>query len=219
MITINHASKLIGSQWVLRDINLNLGRGKIYGFQGRNGSGKTMLFRAITGLILLTEGSIEIDGKKVDAHYVPKKTGMLIENPVFLDNLTGLDNLIMIAKMMEKVNITDLNYWLDRVGLSQAAKKVYRKYSLGMKQRLGIASAMMGNPNLIILDEPTIALDDEGILMLYHLLQEEKNKGKLILISSHEKEIIEKLADELIFMKEGRIVSEYELGNSLNQIF
>ncbi|MDD7593792.1 MAG: ATP-binding cassette domain-containing protein [Peptoniphilaceae bacterium] len=206
MIQIQHATKIINGQHVLDDINLDLPDGKIIGFQGRNGSGKTMLFRAITGLILLTEGKIWVNGKLVGEKYTPEHVGLLLENPRFIDNMSGRENLRLLSMMMEKSDPHEVDRVLNDVGLSAAADKKYRAYSLGMKQRLGIAGALLGSPTLILLDEPTIALDDDGIELLYEILKRLRAQGKTVLISSHEKEIIDRFSDIVVMMKTGKVV-------------
>ncbi len=211
MISIQHASKKIGEEWVLKDICLELDENKIYGFQGRNGSGKTMLFRAITGLIHLTKGNIYIYNERIQANHMPPSCGLLLEHPAFLKDLTGYQNLKMQGLLLPGLGEEEITSLLAEVGLQDAARKKFGKYSLGMKQRLGIAGALLGHPKLLILDEPTIALDESGVKLLKKILLARKKEGATILVSSHEQEIIDYLSDEVIFMREGTVVSREAL--------
>ena len=207
-LKVNNFSKVIKKTLILDDITLNLDNGKIYGFKGKNGSGKTMLLRAICGLIKPTSGSIEVNGKILGQDIsFPENTGAIIEYPGFLPNLTGCENLEIIAKMQNKITRKDINEILSKVGLDPNDKKKVKKYSLGMKQKLGIAQALMEDPELIILDEPTNALDADGVAMIKELLIERKQIGKLILIASHDKEDLELLSDEIFTIENGKIVN------------
>lgn len=207
MIKITNASKKIGQNYVLKDINLTLASSKVYGFVGENGSGKTMLFRAICGLITLTQGQIQIEDLLLDGNKVYKDIGLLLENPSFIGDLSGFDNLAMISSVRNIIDKDRIIEVLQKVGLGKSMKKLYKEYSLGMKQRLGIANAIMENPKVLIFDEPTIALDKDGVDCLIKIIKEEKDNGKTILISSHEREIIEDLCDEVYFMKNGIITN------------
>ena len=163
-IDIKNITKIIKKNTVLDNISLTMSSGKIYGFQGINGSGKTMLMRCIIGLIHPTSGCISINGKFLgkDIEF-PESIGFLLENPAFLDGYTGIENLRMLTKLNSNLTDTELNTILDKVELTDAGNKKYKKYSLGMKQRLGIAAAVMEHPDILILDEPTNALDTNGI--------------------------------------------------------
>lgn len=205
MIKITNASKKIGQNLVLKDVNLTLASGRVYGFIGENGSGKTMLFRAICGLITLTQGQIQIEDLILDGNRVYKDIGLLLENPSFIGDLSGFDNLAMISSIRNIIDKDRIIEVLDKVGLEKSMKKLYKEYSLGMKQRLGIANAIMENPKVLIFDEPTIALDKDGVACLIQIIKEEKEKGKTILISSHEREMIEDLCDEVYFMENGKL--------------
>lgn len=207
MIKITNASKKIGQNYVLKDINLTLASGKVYGFIGENGSGKTMLFRAICGLITLNQGQIQIGDLILDGNKLYKDIGLLLENPSFIGDLSGFDNLAMISSIRNIIDKDRIIEVLDKVGLEKSMKKLYKEYSLGMKQRLGIANAIMENPKVLIFDEPTIALDKDGVACLIKIIKEEKDNGKTILISSHEREIIEDLCDEVYFMKDGELIN------------
>lgn len=206
-IKLSGVSKKIRGVWVLRDINLTMKPGTIYGLRGKNGCGKTMLMRAICGLILPTEGEVSIDGKVLhqDIAY-PQSLGALIENPSFLSQYTGLQNLRMLGSIQGKVRDEELRLALTRAGLDPEDKRTYRKYSLGMKQKLGIANAIMGEPDLIVLDEPINALDEESVKGIKEVLIGLRDRGKLIIIACHDKEELEYLSDTIFVMKEGSIV-------------
>lgn len=207
-LKVENLSKEIKNTKVLNNINLKLSKGKIYGFRGKNGSGKTMLFRALCGLIKPTEGKVEIGGKVLGADIsFPESVGVIIEYPGFLPNLSGYENLKLIAEINNKIGEKEIKEIISAVGLNPEDKKKFKKYSLGMKQRLGIAQALMENPELIILDEPTNALDSEAILSIKELLMKMKNNNKLILIASHDKEELEVLSDEIFYIENGSIIN------------
>ncbi|MCI5839110.1 MAG: ATP-binding cassette domain-containing protein [Peptoniphilaceae bacterium] len=206
MIEIKNISKKIDGNLVLNDISLLLDYGNIYGFYGENGSGKTMLFRAICGFITLDRGEIVIDGKKLNNNDFVNDLGILLENPSFINGLSGFMNLKMIASILKKADDKRIINVLKKVGLFDAKDKLYKKYSLGMKQRLAIANVILEDPKIIILDEPTNAIDKDGKELLKNIILEEKKKNKLILISSHEKDFIEELSDSLYEMNNGKII-------------
>lgn len=205
-IIIKNASRDIKGVRVLDNINLELDRGGIYGFIGSNGSGKTMLFRAICGLIKLTEGEIEVLSKKIrkDISF-PESLGVIIESIGFWDEYTGFENLYLLSRIKKIIGKKEIMETLTRVGLNPKDKRTYKKYSLGMKQRLGIAEAIMEKPELLVLDESTNALDDEGVETVRNILFEEKERGATILIASHNKEDISILCDRIFKMSEGRL--------------
>ena len=205
-IIIKNASRDIKGVRVLDNINLELDRGGIYGFIGSNGSGKTMLFRAICGLIKLTEGEIEVISKKIrkDISF-PESLGVIIESIGFWDEYTGFENFYLLSRIKKIIGKKEIMETLTRVGLNPKDKRTYKKYSLGMKQRLGIAEAIMEKPELLVLDEPTNALDDEGVETVRNILLEEKERGATILIASHNKEDISILCDRIFKMSEGRL--------------
>ncbi|MFQ3545774.1 ATP-binding cassette domain-containing protein [Halobacillus rhizosphaerae] len=206
-IELSGVSKSIKGIKVLDSIDLQLEAGKIYGFQGKNGSGKTMLFRTICGLILSTEGEIRIDGEKLGKDLsFPRSVGILIEYPGFLSQYTGLKNLQIIASIKNEISEKEIKKSIAKLGLDPMDKRKYRKYSLGMKQRLGIAQAIMENPDILILDEPTNALDEAGVTLVRDLLIKLRNEGKTILIASHDKEELEWLVDEQYTMENGKII-------------
>ncbi len=206
MIELKNVSKILDHQTVLSNVNLVLKSGNIYGFVGRNGSGKSMLFRAISGLILPTEGTIIIDGKDLKTNINVNEIGVMIEKPKFLYNLSGFENLQMLAAINKKVDDEHLIEILKKLHLEDVKDKKYGKYSLGMKQKLGIAQAIMENQKIIILDEPFNGLDDSSVDSLRKLLLELKDEGKLVLIATHLKEDIELLCDEVFRMDAGKIV-------------
>ena len=206
-IELKHIEKTIHKVPILIDVNLKLSSGGIYGLKGKNGCGKTMLMRTVCGLMLPTSGTVSVNGKVLmkDIEF-PESIGALIENPSFLPQYTGYKNLCMLASLRKGVTKADAAYAMERVGLSAEDKRTYRKYSLGMKQKLGIANAIMGEPDIIVLDEPINALDEASVEQVKRVLVELKKKDHLILIACHDKEELEYLSDEIIEMKEGRIV-------------
>lgn len=205
MIKVTNASKNISGKQVLDNISLDLEDGKTYAFEGENGSGKTMLFRAICGFIRLDSGSIQIDEVMVDGNHIYNDIGLLLENPSFIEDLSGFDNLAMIASIRKIAGRDRINEVLKKVGLYEAKDKAYKAYSLGMKQRLGLANVILEDPNILIFDEPTIALDKKGVEALVEIIKEEKAKGKTILLSSHESQILDYLCDEFYFMESGKL--------------
>lgn len=208
MIEVKNISKSIGKEKVLDHVSVSMENGNIYSFEGRNGSGKTMLFRAICGLITIDSGEILIDGNKVGPNGAKANIGLLLENPSFLNGLTGYQNLEMIASIRKVVGPDRILEVLQRVGLQEARNKKYETYSLGMKQRLGIANVILEMPDILIFDEPTNAIDEEGVKVLITILKEEKDRQKIILISSHEKTFISSIADVHYWMKKGSILTK-----------
>lgn len=199
-------TKTIKGNDVVSNVSLKIKKGTVVGLRGINGSGKTMLMRLVAGLIKPSEGSVCINGSHIDGTGdFPKDIGLLIENPAFLGSYSGFENLSLLASIKNKIQHSDILRVLDDVGLSDAKKKKYRKYSLGMKQRLGIAAAIMEQPGLILLDEPTNALDDAGIEMVKRLVAREKERGATFIIACHDKDILVELADEIVYMESGRI--------------
>ena len=207
-IKVKNLSKKLSNNIVLDDINIDLCSGKIYGFVGKNGSGKTMLMRAICGLILPTSGCVEIDGKVIGKDIsFPESVGALIENPGFISSYSGFKNLKTLAQIKNEISGDDIISILEQVGLDPYNKKSFRKYSLGMKQKLGIAGAMMENPKLLILDEPFNGLDEESVDKVRQLIMERRGKDSLTIISCHDSDEIDKICDEIITIKLGKIVS------------
>lgn len=209
-IEVKNLCKTINKNMVLDNINLHMVSGQVYGFQGINGSGKTMFMRALIGLIHPTSGRILIDQKELGKDMdFPKSIGFLLENPTFLDMYSGPDNLGLLAGVDNNISADMINKEIDslieEVGLKSAGNKKYKKYSLGMKQRLGIAAAVLGNPDIVVLDEPTNALDDDGKDMVKRIVKMQKERGALVIISCHEMQTLEELSDEIIRLREGRI--------------
>lgn len=205
-LTATNVTKLIRGKTILSHIDLSLESGYIYGFTGPNGSGKTMLFRALSGLMSVTAGSVELDGKllKKDFSVLPG-LGILLENVSLYPNLTGFENLAYLAGFTKKAGKADILEALERVGLDPNDKRKYGKYSLGMKQRLAIAQAVMEHPDILMLDEPTNALDKESAEQIRQLMELEKKRGALILLASHNEEDIRRLADRVFLMENGSI--------------
>ena len=215
LIEVEGVSKNIGRRCVIDNISLKLESSKIWGFKGINGSGKTMLMRLIAGLIKPDKGRIIIDGKELwkDISF-PDSIGILIENPAFLDGMTGFKNLKTLASIKNKINDNDIKKSLSDVGLDPDLSKKYKAYSLGMKQRLGIAAAIMERPEVILLDGPTNALDGEGIELVKALIERERNRGALVVVSCHDESIISELSDEIVYLSEGKIIDIKSIGDT-----
>jgi ABC-2 type transport system ATP-binding protein len=207
-IKIDNVTKTIKNNTVLENINITLKSGVIIGLRGENGSGKTMLMRLISGLIKPTKGKVYINEKELGKDIsFPESIGFLIENPAFLDDFSGFKNLQILASVKNCTTNEKIKNTIKAVGLDPEDKKKYKKYSLGMKQRLGIAAALMESPDIILLDEPTNALDSKGIEMVKNLLQKEKGRGALIVISCHDLSILQSLSDEIYLIENGKIVN------------
>lgn len=206
-IQLKDVNKTIQGNPILCNINMRLESGRIYGLQGKNGSGKTMLMRALCGLIRYDSGQIDIDGKILGKDIsFPESVGFLIENPGFLPGETGLENLKLLAAILNRVDEAHIRDVVEKVGLNPNDLRKYKKYSLGMKQRLGIAAAIMEDPDLILLDEPTNAIDEDGIVLLRGILDEYKKKGALIVLSCHDTEELNLLSDEIFAISKGKVV-------------
>ena len=203
-ISVQNVSKKIKNNEILKNISVEFESGNIYGIRGKNGSGKTMLIKAICGLIKTDEGRIIVDGKVIGKDMdFPESIGVLIENPGFPGGLKAFDNLKVIASIKNKITDKDIEEALIKVGLERDLEKRYRQYSLGMRQKLGIAAAIMEHPDIILLDEPTNGLDDESVMKLQNILKTERDKGALIIVVSHDFEELEILSNEIYQMKEG----------------
>lgn len=205
-IIIRNVSKTIKRAEVLKNIDLSFESGKVYGLQGINGSGKTMLMRIIIGLIRPTAGEVSIDGRLLwkDISF-PESIGFLLENPAFLDGYSGYDNLRILASVEKKADKNDIKNTLARVGLAPDDKKKYKKYSLGMRQRLGIAAAILEKPDIILFDEPTNALDADGVEIVKKIVSEEKKRGAIVIAACHDADILNQIADEIIVMQNGSV--------------
>lgn len=207
-IVIKSLSKKIKNNMVLDDVNLTFEGGHIYGLVGGNGSGKTMLLRAICGLIFPDEGTITINSKQMHKDIsFPPSCGVIIENTELLPNFSAFDNLRIIAKIRNTATEAMMREALCKVGIKPDSKEKVRTFSLGMKQRLSIAQALFEDPNILLLDEPTNALDEEGIYIIRDILAKEREKGKLIIIASHNKDDISLLADTVIRVENGRFIA------------
>lgn len=203
-VIIKNVSKTIKNRKVLDNVNLHFSGGNIYGLIGRNGSGKTMLLRAISGLIFTDEGQIFIDSKQLHKDIsFPESCGAIIENNELLPNFSAFDNLKILSKIKNIATDEMIISAISSVGLEPYSKSKVSTFSLGMKQRLSIAQALFENPDILLLDEPTNALDDEGVATVRTILANEKKKGKLIIIASHNKEDIELLSDKVIKVSDG----------------
>ena len=213
-IKIEDLSKQIKGALILDKVSITLTSGKIYGLRGKNGSGKTMLMRAMAGLLIPDAGFVLINGKTLHKDIsFPDSIGIRIENPSFLPHYTGFKNLKLLAGLTGGISDEDIKTALDRVGLDPEDKRTYRKYSLGMKQKLGIANAIMGEPDIIILDEPINALDEESVKKIKKVLLEIRDKDKLIIIACHDREELEYLSDIIYEIKDGSIVDRKEITN------
>ena len=205
-LEIKDISKKIGEDYVLREINLSMDKGRIYGLQGKNGCGKSMLMRVICGLVLPTEGKVIIDGEELGKDIsFPRSIGVVIEKPGFLDSYSGYQNLKMLASIQGRVEEEGILKTIQRVGLEDVMHKKYRKYSLGMKQKLGIAAAILERPDIVILDEPANALDEKSEEKLWKIVREEKERGALVIVSCHTSEILETVTDQIFRMDGGKM--------------
>lgn len=208
VIQVEHAVKEFKETRALKDVSVNFEEGKIYGLVGRNGSGKTVLLKSICGFIPLTSGTIKVDGKQIGKEIeIPEDIGIIIEEPGFLANYSGIKNLQLLAMLKGKLNRQDLENVLIQVGLDPKSKKKVGKYSMGMRQRLGIAQAIMENPRILILDEPMNGLDESGVNEIRKLLMQLKKEGRTIIIASHNAEDIRILCDKVYEMDGGVIKS------------
>lgn len=205
-VEVKNVYKTIHRQPVIQDVCVSMQSGKIYGFQGINGSGKTMLMRLISGLIRPTQGSIQIGGKQLGKEITfPDSMGLFLENPAFLDSYSGFQNLKMLASIQNKISDKQIRDMQIGVGLDPGDKKKYRKYSLGMKQRLGIAAAIMEAPDIVIMDEPTNALDTDGVELVKTILAAQRKRGALVIISCHDLSILQEMSDEILLLESGRV--------------
>ena len=208
-IVLDHISKKLGDNLILDDICLSLSSGQVIGFQGINGSGKTMLMRVIVGLVLPSSGKVLIDGKELHKEIrFPQSMGILLESPSFLDMYTGKKNLQLLSSLGPVIPEQEIDDLLRDVGLFESKNRKYKKYSLGMKQRLGIAAAIMGNPDIILLDEPTNALDTNGVSLVRELILKQRERGALLVVSCHDRDFLDDVSDVIYHIQEGRIRDE-----------
>ena len=211
MIQLQNVTKRIKENTVLDNVSYTFKSGFVYGLYGQNGSGMTMLLRAISGLINLDSGSIFIDGEKLhDKIEFPPETGIVIENMELLPECSAKRNLQMLAKIKNIADEKDIIFSLERVGLDPDSDKKVKKFSLGMKQRLNIAQAIFENQKIILLDEPTNALDEDAVQLIYKIIREEKSRGATIIVATHHKEDLKEVCDVILKIAEGKIVEENE---------
>lgn len=208
-VEVSGLSLVIGIEPILTDINISFEQGKIHGLIGRNGSGKTMLMKCICGFVRPTAGSIYVKGKELgkDTDF-PESLGLIIETPGFIPYYSGLRNLELLAAINKKITEDDIRRSMESVGLDPGMRRHVGKYSLGMRQRLGLAQAIMEDPELLVLDEPFNGLDEDGVKDFRRYLLELKEKGKTIIMSSHNREDIEALCDDWVRMEKGRTAAK-----------
>lgn len=205
-IVVNEVSKSIYGVPIINSVSMTLVSGNVYGFQGINGSGKTMLMRLICGLIYPTKGEIVIDGKRLGKEITfPQSVGLLLENPAFLDSYTGFENLEMLASIKNIITREEIHDAITSVGLDPLDKRKYKKFSLGMKQRLGIAAAIMEKPDILILDEPTNSLDSSGVSLVKTILAKERERGAIIILACHDLPVLQDVSDEIFLLEQGKI--------------
>lgn len=206
-IIVKNIDKNIKGNQVLDNISIEMRAGNIYGIYGRNGSGKTMLMRALLGLIHVDSGEIMVDGQKIGQDIdFPENVGAIIENPGFFAHATGYENLKLLADIRKKISDDEIRNAMQMVGLNDRDKRTVSKYSLGMKQKLAIAQAIMEKPDLLVLDEPTNALDEESVNQFRDIIKEFARRGTLVILASHNRDDIETLSDVQIKMEAGKIV-------------
>ena len=209
MVEIKNYCKSIKSRPILNNVSYNFEYSKIYGIYGHNGSGKTMLLRAIAGLLVPDSGSVVIDGKVLHKDMsFPPSIGIVIENMNLLPQYNAFDNLKILGKIKKTATDEDITTALERVGLKSDLK--VKKFSLGMKQRLNIAQAVFEKQKIILLDEPTNALDEEAVQLIYKIIREEKSRGATIIVATHHKEDLKEVCDVILKIAEGKIVEENE---------
>lgn len=208
MVKVKNVSKSFRGEHVLKSVNINFEKGKVYGIVGKNGSGKTMLFKTIIGYVRPTSGKVYVNGKEIgkDTDFA-ENVGIIIETPGFLSGYSAYKNLEYLASIQNKVGMQQIKEAIAMVGLDPESKKKVGKYSLGMRQRLGIAQAIMEKPELIILDEPMNGLDKHGIEIVKELLLRLKKEGRTIILASHYAEDME-ICDEIYEMDAGSIGSK-----------
>lgn len=205
-VSVQCLTKRFGSETVLQNVSMSLEQGKIHGIIGRNGSGKTVLMKCICGFLRPTRGTVQVFGKQIgaDCDFAPR-TGMLIETPGFLPHETGLNNLLWLSKLGKHTSREQVKALIQLVGLDAALRKPVSQYSLGMRQRLGLAQALLDNPDLLILDEPMNGLDKTGVCNIRKLLLSLKAQGKTIILASHFAQDIDELCDTVYEMNQGTL--------------
>lgn len=207
-IIIDDVGKEIQQVKVLDHVSMTMTAGKIYGLKGVNGSGKTMIMRMIAGLIYPTYGSITIDGKTLGTEIsFPPSMGFMIEGPSFLGEYTGAENLQRLNEIRRRVPYEDICNTMEAVGLDPNDPRKYRKYSLGMKQRLGIAAAVFEKPELVLLDEPTNALDENGVERIRVLIKQLKRENTIVVLTCHDATFLQDVSDEVFHVEQGRVLN------------
>ncbi|MDO5755150.1 MAG: ATP-binding cassette domain-containing protein [Tissierellia bacterium] len=210
-IDVSHLTKKIKGKTILNDISFQIPKGQIAGFIGHNGSGKTMLFRALAGFLTLEDDMITIDGKTVNLNKsYPVNTGIILENPRFIPQMTGIENLEYLASLQDRIGKEEIEEVIRIVGLEGAKDKKVKEYSLGMKQRLGIAQAFMEKQELLLLDEPTNGLDRGAYEEFLKLVNRWKEEKRTVLIASHDAYLIEDVSEKVFELSDGHLVKEYE---------
>lgn len=205
-ITIKNLTKKFKEAIVLDDVNISFEKGKVHGLIGRNGSEKTMLMKCICGIVPPTAGEIIVNEKRIGKDTdIPKNVGVIIETPGFIPSYSAYNNLKFLAVLNNKIGKEEIRNAIKSVGLNPDDKKHIGKFSLGMRQRLGLAQAIMEDPNLLILDEPTNGLDKDGVKDMRQYLLDLKEQGKTILIASHSAEDIDVLCDTVCEMDKGKL--------------
>lgn len=207
VMRVENLTKRFGDVAVLERISMSFEKGKIYGIIGRNGSGKTVLFKTMVGYLKPTDGRVVVGGREIgkDIDFADNM-GIIIENPQFLSRYTGYKNLEYLASIRRIIGKEQIRESMARVGLDYGSRKKVGKYSLGMRQRLGIAQAIMENPEILVLDEPMNGLDSQGVNDVRNILLELKAEGKTVILASHNKEDIEVLCDTVYELDNGRLV-------------
>ena len=209
IIEVNEVSKKYDDATVLDNVSLEIEKGKIYGLVGRNGSGKTVLMKCICGLIKPTSGEVKVAGKTVGKDVdIPEDIGVIIETPGFIPNYSGFKNLKLLASVRNKISNEEIRKSMKIVGLEPKSRKHVGKYSLGMRQKLGIAQAIMEKPKILILDEPMNGLDNQGVADMRKLFLKLKEQGRTMLVASHNREDIDVLCDEVYEMDHGVLTTE-----------
>lgn len=203
-IKIKDLSKKFNNDVVFSNLNIEFESGKIYGIVGRNGSGKSVLLKMIAGLYLEDSGEILFNNINYNKEKkFPENVGIVIESPSFISDLTGFDNLKLLANLQKKVNDEEILNTMRIVNLEQDKDKKYGKYSLGMKQKLSLAQAFMENPNILLLDEPFNGIDRQSVVKIKDYLKKMRNNDKLIIITTHISDDIENFADKVLYLEDG----------------
>lgn len=211
-IECKNVKKRFGEQFVVNDISYNFYSGNIYGIYGRNGSGKSVFLKMICGLYVPTSGEILYDSENLNKkNQYPENIRALIETPAFFPDLTGFENLKVLSKIQNLISDSEICETLDDVNLTNEKDKKYGKYSLGMKQKLGIAQAIMENPEVIVLDEPFNGIERASVTKISAILKQKRSENKMVIISSHIKEDLENLCDTIIYFDDGKIIEHEEI--------